>query len=197
MKDKIVAYFSRIAPLTAEEAEAVKSSSVIKEYKKGTEILRVGQVSNNTYLVLKGLVRQYHLSEGEEKVSAFFVEDDWVISLNDPENPQPSPHSWVCEEDCTLLIGDDASANDLFAKFPRLESIARRVLETTFLDYQRKVAAYLADAPEQRYLRLQESNSILLQRVPQYQLASYLGVKPESLSRIRKRLANKKSPVTT
>lgn len=196
MKDKIVAYFSRIAPLTAEEAEAVKSSSVIKEYKKGTEILRVGQVSNNTYLVLKGLVRQYHLSEGEEKVSAFFVEDDWVISLNDPENPQPSPHSWVCEVDCTLLIGDDASANDLFAKFPRLESIARRVLETTFLDYQRKVAAYLADTPEQRYLRLQESNSSLLQRVPQYQLASYLGVKPESLSRIRKRLANKKLPAT-
>ncbi len=197
MKDKIVAYFSRISPLTAEEAEAIKSSSVIKEYKKGTELLRVGQVSDDTFFVLKGLVRQYHLSEGEEKITAFFVEHDWVISLNDPENPQPSPHYWVCEEDCIVLIGNDTAANELFTNFPRLESIARRVLETTFLDYQRKVSAYLTDSPEQRYLRLQESNNSLLQRVPQYQLASYLGVKPESLSRIRKRLSDKKLSATT
>lgn len=197
MKDKIVAYFSRISPLTPEEAEAIKSSSIIKEYKKGAELLREGQLSQSTYFVLKGLVRQYHLSEGEEITTAFFVEEEWVISLTDGANPQSSPYCWVCEEDCTLLIGDDVSANDLFAKFPRLESIARRVLETTFLDYQRKVAAYLADTPEQRYLRLQESNSSLLQRVPQYQLASYLGVKPESLSRIRKRLADKQFPAST
>lgn len=192
MKDQIVAYFSRISPLSSEEAEAIKSSSVIKEYKKGTELLRTGQISGDTFFVLKGLVRQYHLSEGEEMTTAFFVEDDWVISLN-AENPQPSSYYWVCEEDCTLLIGNDTSANDLFANFPRLESIARRVLENTFLNYQRKVTAHLTETPEQRYLRLQESNSSLLQRVPQYQLASYLGVKPESLSRIRKRLAVKKS----
>lgn len=197
MKDKIVAYFSRISPLTSEEMEAIKSSSVIKEYRKGAELLRIGQLSRSTYFVLKGLVRQYHLSEGKEKTTAFFVEDDWVISLTDVENPQPSPYSWVCEEDCTVLVGDDTSANALFAKFPRLESIARRVLETTFLDYQRKVAAYFTETPEQRYLRLQESNSSLLQRIPQYQLASYIGVKPESLSRIRKRLADKKPPSTT
>lgn len=196
MKDRIIAYFSRISPLSAEEAEAIKSSSVINVYKKGSVLLRVGQISDDTYFVLKGLVRQYHLSEGEEMTTAFFVEDEWVISLNDAGNPQPSPCYWVCEEDCTLLIGNDASANDLFARFPRLESIARRVLENTFLDYQRKVTAYFTDSPEQRYLRLQESNSSLLQRVPQYQLASYIGVKPESLSRIRKRLAKKKIPST-
>lgn len=197
MKDRIVAYFSRISPLSTEEAEAIKSSSVIKEYKKGSLLLRTGQISDDTFFVLKGLVRQYHLNEGEEMTTALFVEDEWVISLNDAENPQPSPHYWVCEEDCTLLIGNDASANDLFTKFPRLESIARRVLENTFLDYQRKVTVYFTDTPQQRYLRLQESNSSLLRRVPQYQLASYLGVKPESLSRIRKRLAARKSPSNT
>jgi len=195
MRDKIVDYFSKISPLSIGEAEAIKSSSVIKEFKKGTVLLRAGQISDDTYFVLIGLVRQYHLSDGEEMTTAFFVEDDWVISLN-AENPQPAIFYWVCEEDCTLLIGNNASANDLFAKFPRLESIARRVLENTFLDYQRKVTAYFAATPEQRYLRLQESNSSLIQRVPQYQLASYLGVKPESLSRIRKRLAEKKIPST-
>jgi len=87
--DKIVDYLSKISPLSIDEAEAIKSSSVIKEYKKGAELLRVGQTSDDTYFVLKGLVRQYHLSDGEEMTTAFFVEDDWVISLN-TENPQPS-----------------------------------------------------------------------------------------------------------
>ena len=65
---------------------------------------------------------------------------------------------------------------------------ARKIIENTFAEYQQTITNYLTDSPEQRYLRLIETKPNLVQRIPQYQLASFIGVKPESLSRIRKRI---------
>ncbi|TAG50877.1 MAG: hypothetical protein EAZ27_14095 [Cytophagales bacterium] len=89
------------------------------------------------------------------------------------------------------MLGNDDSAQDLFKNHPRLESIARKIVENTFAEYQQTMTAFLTDTPEQRYLRLLETKPDLIQRIPQYQLASYIGVKPESLSRIRKRIMRK------
>lgn len=191
MKDKIVKYFWNISPLSVEEAEAIKESSVIKTFKKGTILLREGQYSSDTYFVFEGLIRQYQIIDGEEKTTAFFTEDQWIISLNGSDSNKPSNCYWVCDEDCLLLTGNDASAQALFDRFPRLEGIARKVIEHTFAEFQQKMLNYLNDSPEQRYLRLVEANPDLVQRIPQYQLASYIGVKPESLSRIRRRIMKK------
>jgi CRP-like cAMP-binding protein len=191
MKQKLVEYFSQISPLTAEEAEAIKESSVIKNYKKGTFLLKEGQLATNTFFVFEGLIRQFVLADGEERTTTFFTENQWVISLNGFDESQPSQHYWLCEEDCVLLIGNDNSAQNIFKIHPRLESIARKIIENTFSEYQQMMMNYLKDSPEQRYLRLIETKPDLIQRIPQYQLASYIGVKPESLSRIRKRLMKK------
>lgn len=191
MKEKIVRYFSQISPISVEEAEAIKESSVIKTFKKGTVLLREGQFSGDTYFVLQGLIRQYQIIDGEEKTTNFFVEDQWIISLAGSEPQKPSNCYWVCDEDSVLLTGNDASAQALFDRFPRLEGIARKIIENTFAEFQQKMLNYLSDSPEQRYLRLVESNPDLVQRIPQYQLASYIGVKPESLSRIRRRIMKK------
>nr|MCU0326503.1 Crp/Fnr family transcriptional regulator [Spirosomataceae bacterium] len=90
MKDKIVKYFSNISPLSVEEAEAIKESSVIKTFKKGTILLREGQYSSDTYFVFEGLIRQYQIIDGEEKTTAFFTEDQWIISLNGSDSNKPS-----------------------------------------------------------------------------------------------------------
>ena len=192
MKQQLINYFSSISPLSEAEAKAIYDSAVVKEYGKSTVLLKEGQSTKNTYFVFKGLIRQYSLIDGEEKTTAFFTENQWVISLGGLDDEKPSAFYWVCEEDCILLIGNDNSAQDLFKNHPRLESIARKIIENTFAEYQTTMMAYLTDTPEQRYLRLLESRPDLIQRIPQYQLASYIGVKPESLSRIRKRLASKR-----
>ncbi|MFY7910234.1 MAG: Crp/Fnr family transcriptional regulator [Emticicia sp.] len=192
MKQKLIDYFSSISPLSEAEAKAIHDSAVVKEYEKNTVLLKEGQITKNTYFVFRGLIRQYSLVDGEEKTAAFFTENQWVISLTGLNEEKVSTFYWVCEEDCVLLIGNDNSAQDLFKSHPRLESIARKIVENTFAEYQQTMMAYLNDTPEQRYLRLIESRPDLIQRIPQYQLASYLGVKPESLSRIRKRLALKR-----
>jgi CRP-like cAMP-binding protein len=191
MKNKIVQYFSKISPLSVDEANAIRESAIIETFEKGTILLREGQYSNNTYFVFEGLVRQYNLIDGEERTSAFFTEDQWVMALNNLAGDTPSSNYWVCEENCALMIGNDEGATKIFVQFPRLEAIARKILESTFSEYQQTIANYMADTPEQRYLRLVESRPDLIQRIQQYHLASYIGVKPESLSRIRKRLMKK------
>jgi CRP-like cAMP-binding protein len=191
MKHKLIDYFSAISPLSEQEAKAIYDSSVVKEYEKSTVLVREGQLTNNTYFVFKGLIRQYSIVDGEEKTTAFFTEGQWVISLNNFGENKPSAFYWVCEEDSVLLIGNDHSAQELFKTHPRLESIARKIVENTFAEYQQTITTYMTDTSEQRYVRLLESRPDLIQRIPQYQLASYIGVKPESLSRIRKRLTKK------
>ncbi|TAE28674.1 MAG: Crp/Fnr family transcriptional regulator [Cytophagales bacterium] len=191
MLDKLVRYFSSISPLSEAEAAAISNSAVVRAYPKGTVLLREGQVSTDTYFVLTGLVRQYMLVDGVEKTTGFFCDDQWVIALNGMDAPKPSAQFWVCEEDSTLVVGNDGAAQALFNDHPRLESIARRVLERTFSDYQQAIATYLLATPEGRYLHLLETRPDLIQRIPQYQLASYIGVAPESLSRIRKRLSRR------
>lgn len=186
MKDKIVSYFSAIQTLSDEEAKLIADSALIKKYLKNDFLLREGQYSNDTFFVLQGLVRQYNIINGEERTSAFFTENQWIISLGTAGIP--SKYYWICEEDCYLMVGNDDKAQKIFDKFPRLESIARKIVENAFIDYHHTINTYLTDSPEQRYLRLQESRPDLIQRIPQYQLASYIGVKPESLSRIRKRM---------
>ncbi|MEQ9166519.1 MAG: Crp/Fnr family transcriptional regulator, partial [Fulvivirga sp.] len=79
----------------------------------------------------------------------------------------------------------------LYKLFPRLESICRVSMEDDLGKHQEMLASHITKSPEQRYLKLLNERADLLQRVPQYHLASYLGVKPESLSRIRKRIQSR------
>ena len=192
MRNKLVDYFARIMPLTDEEAKAIAASMLIKEFKKGAVLLEEGQISTEAYFVLEGCVRQYYLVNGEEKTNNFFTEEQWVISLNSLSNGTPANHFFVCSEDTILVVGNEDKENNLYKRFPKFETISRKVMEKVFMEQQQLMELYLTDTPEERYLKLQNSRPDLFQRIPQYQLASYIGVKPESLSRIRKRIAVKK-----
>lgn len=190
MDNKFVNYFSKISPLSQEEAEGIAQSMRTKSYKKGDFILKEGQISINTYFVLQGCIREYILIDGEEKTTNFFTEEQWAISLNGFTPQNPAKHNWVCAEDTTVVVGDEQQAQDLFKRFPRFETISRAIMEAAFAEQKESLASYYTDSPEQRYLKLIRSRPGLVQRVPQYHLASYIGVKPESLSRIRKRIAS-------
>lgn len=190
MENKFVSYFSRISPLSKEESEAIAESMQTKTFKKGEYLLQEGQISTNTYFILEGCVREYILTDGDEKTTNFFTEEQWAISLNNfaPENT--AKHNWVCVEETTVVVGDEQQARALFKRFPRFETISRTIMEAAFLEQKEALSSYYTDSPEQRYLKLLKSRPGLIQRVPQYQLASYIGIKPESLSRIRKRIAS-------
>ena len=191
MENKLIAFFSKLTTLSGEEAEALSDSMVVKRYESGSFILKEGQRNVNSFFILEGLVRQYRLIDGAEVTNHFFREGQWIISLTSFGKNTVAEDYLICVEDTSVVVGNEQKAQELFARFPRFETLSRAVMETVFADEQQRIGHYLADTPEQRYLRLLQEHPDLLRRVQQYHLASYLGVKPESLSRIRKRIALK------
>ena len=192
MIDRLMAHFRLFGTVTIDEAALIEQTSVIKHYKKGDYLLKEGQQAQTTYFLFEGLVRQFQWVNGEEKTFAFFVENDWVLALGS-SGEEVAHFNWICQEDCVILVGNEEGAQAIFKLYPHLEIIARKVVENSFAIFQNRVNNYLSDNPEQRYLRILQDTPSLLQRVPQYHLASYIGVKAESLSRIKKRLALKKA----
>ena len=190
MKQKFINYFSEIAPLSKEEADGIAESMQTKTFKKGAYLLREGQNATSTYFILEGCVREYVLADGEEKTTNFYSENQWAISLNSFAGDRLATHNWVCMEETIVVVGDEEQAHRLFRKFPRFETISRAIMERAFAEQKAALTSYYTDSPEQRYLRLIQAKPDLVQRIPQYHLASYIGVKPESLSRIKKRMAS-------
>lgn len=191
MEHKLFSYFSKILPLSQEEIDAIVATLTIKNYPKGTLLLKEGDISTEAYFVLEGCVRQYFLVNGEEKTNNFFTEEQWVISMQSMTNNTPSKHFLECLDTCALVVGNREKEEQLYRKFPKLATISRRVMEKVFAEQQELSGSYFTDSPEERYVNLLHTRPDLMQRVPQYIIASYIGVKPESLSRIRKRLAQK------
>lgn len=188
MHQKLIHYFQQIMPLSQAEIEAIEATINIKPYKKGTILLREGQVSLEAYFVFDGCVRQYYLVDGEEKTNNFFTEGQWVVSLQSFSQSLPSTHFLEVCTDALLVVGNRTKEEDLYRHFPKLETVSRKVMEKFFSEQQEIAASYLTDTPEQRYRKLLQSRPQIFQMLPQYLIASYIGVKPESLSRIRKRI---------
>ena len=185
----LIRYFTNIASLSEEEAQAIVNSMEVRKYPKGTILLREGQISRECYFVLKGCVRSYILQEDEEKIDNFFIEEDWIIAMDSFLYQKPSLHYLVCCEDTELVVGTSRKEEELFEAHPRFESIARKVMEQSFAQMQTDMRRYYTETPEMRYQKLLQERPSLIQRVPQYQIASYIGVQPETLSRMRARMA--------
>jgi len=192
MADELQNLFSKFPSLSEQEVKAISESIVVRSYNKGTILLKEGEISKECYSVLKGCVRKYYIKDGDEKTTAFFTEGEAVASFSSYINQIPSKHYLVCAEDCSLTVGTKGKDAEMCLKFPVLESIIRSEMEKNAGKAQEEHSLFIISSPEERYLNLLENRRTLLNRVPQHQIASYLGVKPESLSRIRKRIVSKK-----
>jgi CRP-like cAMP-binding protein len=190
MDNKLLDHFTRFKPLSAEEVEAIDETMRFQQYEKGTVLLREAQISSATYFISEGIVRQYYLIDGVEKTTDFFSDEEWVVSLAHINPNNPSPYYLECCTDCSLLVGNSQKGEGLFKKFPNLETVSRKLMERVFTEQQEKIEAFTINTPTLRYQNLLKLRADLLQRIPQYQIASYIGVTPESLSRIRKRISS-------
>lgn len=187
----LVDYMAQIAPLSDAEINTIFEMVKIRAHKRGKVLLREGQARNICYFVLQGCVRQYYLVDGLEKTTNFFTEGQPVNTSGFPFENKPSKSFLVCNEDCILIEGRPEEEQAFFDKLPRLEMFNRLGVEMELQKSQESFSEFIIKNPEERYLSLMETRPELLDRVPQYQLASYLGIAPESLSRIRKRITRK------
>ncbi|MEQ7050694.1 Crp/Fnr family transcriptional regulator [Paenibacillaceae sp. P-4] len=189
MKELLVKYMAKYTSLTEEEQRAVLEDIHLEEYKKGTVLLRQGDVPTNCYFVLQGCVRQYLIHEsGKEVTINFYTEEQAITSINAHKQDKWSEYTFTCLEDTVLVVGELAVEKDMFRKYGQLESLTRQMVEEKFGQVQDEYAAFIASTPEERFKALLRNRPGLIDRVPQHQLASYLGITPESLSRIKKRV---------
>jgi len=177
--------------LSEDEAQLIDELIPVKEFSKGTILLEEGRIAKDCYFTIKGCVRSYYLVDGEERTTSFFVEEEAITSLTSYVQRKPANHYFSCVEDSVLAVLNYDKEKELYKSFPQLETLCRLSIEQEYGKQQEILANYLTKNPEERYLLLMKTKPELLQRVPQYHLASYLGVQPESLSRIRKRIAHK------
>lgn len=191
MENSLINYFQKISSLSKEEIKVLSESMVIENKPKGSFLVKEGEFTNNTFFIMKGLVKQFKIIDGNEISTNFYSEEQWIISLDNFEGKTASRFNLKCLEDTSVVVGDEHKAQELFKQFPKFETISRQIMETVFMEQQNLMATYITDKPEQRYLKLLKTRPDIFQRVPQYDIASYIGVKPESLSRIRKKIMDK------
>ena len=187
MKDPIVDFLSKYIELTNEEIDVLSKQSFIQSYKKGTILLSERQISKECYFIIQGCIGRYYLVEGNIKVTDFFTESQPITPVS-YTTKKPSEYYLECLEDCIISIGTPESSAELLSKLPRLAALGANMMEDQLATQRMNYDEFVKLSPEDRYKNLQKTSPDLLNRVPQYLIASYLGIKPESLSRIRKRL---------
>ncbi len=187
-EDEIIRYISRFFPLNETDAAQVIRQLKVRSFKKGAFILREGQVAKLCYFVLKGCIRQYFLVDGEEKTTQFYTEGQPVTPYEGSFQKAPSKYYLACVEDTIVTTSTPEEEALFFQQFPHLLPARSMAVEEEWGKSQETLSSFLLKSPEERYRHLLQTRPDLLDRVPQYQLASYLGITPESLSRIRKRI---------
>ena len=183
-------FISKYVSLTDDEKNAILSLDIFRSIKKGTTLLKEGQKSKDSYFVLKGCIRTYYVLDSEEKTTAFYTE---MEALTPPcvISKTPSEYYVSCIEDTILTVSNSDMEVEINSKFPKFETICRILAEELLAKQGIDFDEFKTSSPEQRYLNLIQKRPDLLQRVPQHQLASYLGIKPQSLSRLRARIVGK------
>jgi CRP-like cAMP-binding protein len=190
-------YLEAFQLLTNEEVELILKASDIEFAEKGTMLLKEGQVSDKCHFLLKGCVREYVIKDGDEKTTGFYTEGQALDPFSPPVDPPPSKYNLICLEDCVFAVSESTLVEEMCRIIPRLETLIVEEVQRNGSRAQDEISRFITSSPEERYLYLLENRPDLLNRVPQHQIASYIGVTPESLSRIRKRMTRKVSNTTT
>ncbi|MFN3195977.1 MAG: Crp/Fnr family transcriptional regulator [Chlorobiota bacterium] len=188
MVDKLIDYLEKYKALSTEEKDYLVKNIEIRELKANQLLLSEGEVSSEFYFIIKGAIRLYYTKELDEKSAYFYFENMFVSSYESFTKNKPSKQNLITIDDTVVAVITNKNAQELLTRFPEFEFLARVIMEEELIIYQEIISNFVSMNAELRYRKLIETDSQILQRVPQYQLSSYLGVAPETLSRIRKKI---------
>jgi CRP-like cAMP-binding protein len=154
--------------------------------------LQAGEVCKYFAFVLKGALRQYSVDEkGQEHIMNFAVENWWVGDRESFVMLTPSKYNIDALEDCQLLLITNAQLQDLLHTVPAIATMVREMDQRNFIATQKRLHASIGYSAEERYGELLREHPGYLQRFPQHMIASYLGISPETLSRVRNKVLHK------
>jgi CRP-like cAMP-binding protein len=194
MFDSLLKYISNcsVTPLKDEEVELIKSAFIYKKIKKKQFLLQEGEVCKYAAFIVKGAMRQYSIDEkGIEHVIRLSIENWWAVDRESHAMLTPSIYNIDAWEDTEVLLCTKASFLAILNKIPAIREMVNKMDEQHAFSSQKRLNAAISMRAEQRYANLIDMYPKFLQRFPQHIIASYLGITPESLSRIRNQHSKK------
>jgi CRP-like cAMP-binding protein len=180
-------HFNKFLRLNDSEWTDFKNCLTKAEITNKDQILKQGEHCNFIAFIEEGSFRFYFEKEGEEKITAFFFKGDFVTNYRSFLTGKASDHFIEAMQDSVIYKINLQDLQSLYDKHKNIERLGRLIAENLYLTVANRIDSFMFQTPFERYKELIERNSRLLQEIPQYMIASYLGVKPETLSRIRAR----------
>lgn len=190
MFDLLLQNIARHIYLEPDESRFFTSVIQVRHLRKKEFLLQAGEVCRYESFVLKGCLRNYYLdNKGDEHILQFSVEDWWTSDLYSLLTQTPSTQFIDTLEDSTLAMIEKDDLERLYRQVPKFERFFRIMLQNAFIAQQQRILQNIGNTAEERYLAFRKKYPTLELRLPQHQIASYLGITPEFLSKIRRKLA--------
>ena len=192
MFDAIDRFIAKYITLNDEERTFFHSLLRTRKVRKKNFLLQEGEICDFEAFIIKGCIRSYYLDkEGVETILLFAVEDWWVSDITSFADRKPSNLFIETIEDSELLILDYAGKNRLLEKIPAFEHMYRMLVQRSLGVLQQRFYSTISQTAEERYKQFLDKYPLVAQRVPQHQIARYIGVSPEFLSKVRSGLFKK------
>lgn len=191
MFDVLFSHIEHKVALSDAEKSAIAAFFTFKKIRKKQFILEEGDICMHLSFVNKGLIKSYRLDEkGNEHISLFGWEGWWISDFNSYINQQPATLYIDAVEDTELFLLSQAAYEQLTLDVPIMDRYFRLLYQNSLVTKDERLISSNSYSAEEKFQRLIQSNPEIMQRVPQHLVASYLGLAPETLSRIRKKLAS-------
>jgi CRP/FNR family transcriptional regulator, anaerobic regulatory protein len=192
MAASIRTHIEKHITITDEEFSVFESLLITKKLRKHQFLIQEGDAVNYEYFVLKGCLKAYETDDkGTEHIIQFAVEDWWISDFYAFFTGNTATLSIDCIEDCELVGISKSSLEDLYVKVPAFERFFRLKLIGAFLGLQKRIMHSIKKSNLERYQDFVQSYPSIEQRISNHHIASYLGIAPESLSRLRNKISGR------
>ncbi len=190
----LIEYITKYIALSQADIELLESEVKLRSLLKGQYLVQQGDVCRYENFVLSGCTKTFFVDQdGNEHVVMFALENWWTADLGSFISQEPAEYNVQCLEKTTLAQFSVPALERLYDRIPRLERFFRIILQNAFVASQQRIVRNLSLPAKQRYLLFVEQNPEIEQRVPQYLIASYLGITKQFLSKIRAEIAADRS----
>ncbi len=188
LKERVLGIFPPLEPYWNE----ISGFFTLKKVPAGTSLVEAGDVSRYLFIVTKGCLRIFMIKDdGREVTVQFFFEKQMVASMESAFTGKPGRLYLETIEDSELIMIRLKDFREIFSRYAPLKDSVISFLQKRLLYYSELYTSFILNTPEERYIKLLEENPGITERIPHYYIATYLGITPVSLSRIRSRLAKK------
>lgn len=191
MIDSLISYIRKFVDLTDHEISILESKATCRKYLKGQFIVQQGDLCLFESFVIKGCVKTFHIdAEGNQHIVRFAIENWWTADMGSFVSKSPADYNVQCLEDTEVIQFSHETLEELYLQIPALERFFRIIIQRAFIASEKRIIQNFTKQAKDRYKGFRKQYPEIEQRVPQYLIASYLGISKEFLSKIRNELAN-------